>query len=131
MHTKDEIPAGFWQGVEQFNQGEYYACHDTLEALWMEAMEPEKRFYQGILQVAVGLYHLSNENWRGTVTSIGEGVRRLDYYQPDYSGVDVESFIAQIRELLIEIQQAGADGVSKFVTQLQQNPPQIQRMSSY
>ncbi|NEQ23504.1 MAG: DUF309 domain-containing protein, partial [Microcoleus sp. SIO2G3] len=34
-------PEEFWQGVEQFNQQEFYACHDTLEALWMEAFEPD------------------------------------------------------------------------------------------
>ena len=56
------MPDEFWQGVEQFNAGQYYACHDTLEALWIEAAEPEKTFYQGILQIAVALYHLSNHN---------------------------------------------------------------------
>jgi predicted metal-dependent hydrolase len=35
------LPNEFFQGVEQFNQQEFYACHDTLEALWMEASEPE------------------------------------------------------------------------------------------
>ncbi|MEY3826619.1 MAG: hypothetical protein RLZZ148_1435, partial [Cyanobacteriota bacterium] len=43
----------FWQGVSEFNLGEFYACHDTLEALWMESSEPTKSFYQGILQIAV------------------------------------------------------------------------------
>lgn len=40
----DDQPQQFWQGVEQFNTREFYACHDTLEALWMEATEPEKLF---------------------------------------------------------------------------------------
>ncbi|MGK7902131.1 MAG: DUF309 domain-containing protein, partial [Hormoscilla sp.] len=31
------LPSAFWQGIEQFNQQEFYACHDTLEALWIEA----------------------------------------------------------------------------------------------
>ena len=48
-------PEEFWLGVEQFNAGQFYACHDTLEALWIEATEPEKALYQGILQIAVAL----------------------------------------------------------------------------
>ncbi|MEB3117204.1 MAG: DUF309 domain-containing protein, partial [Limnothrix sp.] len=54
----------FWQGIEEFNRGEFYACHDTIEALWVVANEPERTFYQGVLQVAVALHHLSNLNWR-------------------------------------------------------------------
>jgi hypothetical protein len=68
------LPPEFWQGVEQFNQRQFYACHDTLEAIWIEAGEPDKKFYQGVLQVAVGLYHLGNDNWRGAVILLGEGV---------------------------------------------------------
>ena len=67
IRMQEEMPSEFWEGIEQFNHQEFYACHDTLEALWMEADEPEKKFYQGILQIAVALYHLGNLNWRGAV----------------------------------------------------------------
>ena len=61
--TPSNRPEALWQGISQFNDGEFYACHDTLEAIWMEAQIPEKPFFQGILQLAVALYHLSNHNW--------------------------------------------------------------------
>ena len=48
----------FSQGIEQFNRREFYPCHDTLEAIWMDSIEPDKTFYQGILQIAVGCYHI-------------------------------------------------------------------------
>jgi predicted metal-dependent hydrolase len=70
-------PSEFFQAIDQFNQGEYYACHDTLEALWMEAMEPERTLYQGLLQIAVAGYHLGNGNQRGAVLLLGEGLMRL------------------------------------------------------
>ena len=96
----------FWQGVEQFNQRQFYACHDTLEALWMEATEPERTFYQGILQIAVALYHLSNSNWRGAVTLLGEGIGRLRRYPSTYTGIDVDHLLMQSAALLAELQQA-------------------------
>ncbi|MGA9379215.1 MAG: DUF309 domain-containing protein [Phormidium sp.] len=108
------VPGDFWQGVGQFNSGDYYTCHDTLEALWMDATEPQKSFYQGILQIAVGLYHLSNLNWRGAVILLGEGTNRLGYYQPDYAEINVEKLIAESRELLITLQRAGAENVGEF-----------------
>ena len=111
----EEIPLDFWQGIEQFNSQEFYACHDTLEALWMEADEPEKRFYQGILQIAVALYHLGNHNWRGAVILLGEGINRLSYYQPSYAGIAVEDLLGQTAKFLSALQQAGPEKVAEFV----------------
>ena len=105
------IPQEFWQGVEQFNSGEFYACHDTLEALWIEAGEPEKSFYQGILQIAVALYHLENRNWRGAVILLGEGSNRLRRYPSSYSGVDVDELLSESAVLLTNLQQIGPDKI--------------------
>jgi hypothetical protein len=90
----------FGQGIDEFNRQQFYACHDTLEALWMESAEPEKTFYQGILQIAVACYHLENNNWRGAVILLGEGVRRLQHYQPDYEGINVTHLVGESLDLL-------------------------------
>ena len=113
----------FWQGIEQFNQEEFYDCHDTLEAIWMDAIATEKNFYQGILQIAVACYHLGNYNWRGTVTLLGEGVRRLSYFQPSYANIDVSALVSQSYELLQQLQQIEPDRVQIFVENLSQNQP--------
>ena len=111
----EEMPIEFWQGIEEFNSQDFYACHDTLEALWMEASEPDKRFYQGILQISVALYHLSNQNWRGAVILLGESINRLNYYQPSYAGIAVEDFLGQSAKLLSALQQAGPEAVANFL----------------
>jgi uncharacterized protein len=100
----DPFPAEFWVGVEQFNSGEFYACHDTLEAVWIVAPEADKKFYQGILQVAVGLYHLGNQNLRGAVILLGEGSNRLRSYPLDYAQLDLYNFLQQVIKLLTELQ---------------------------
>ncbi len=105
----------FWQGVEQFNQGYFYACHDTIEALWMEAKEPEKTFYQGILQIAVALYHLSNSNWRGAVILLGEGINRLQRYPATYAEIDVDELLASSATLLSTLQQSGPERIGEWV----------------
>lgn len=115
------MPQQFWEGVEQFNQGEFYACHDTLEALWMESIDPDKTFYQGILQIAVALYHLGNKNWRGAAILLGEGINRLRYYQPMYAEINVEELIDQTSNLLTALQQSGAENIAEFVQYLHKN----------
>lgn len=113
----DSQPDEFWQGVAQFNQHQFYTCHDTFESLWMEAAEPDKKFYQGILQIAVALYHLENQNWRGAVTLMGEGMNRLRGYQPDYGGIDVNQLLADTTRILNILQETGPERVSEIVQQ--------------
>jgi len=114
-----EVTQAFWQGVEQFNQGEFYACHDTLEALWMEAVDPLRTFYQGILQLAVACHHLGNHNWRGAVILLGEGISRLRHYQPSYAGIDVSQLVTESIQLLAELQQSGPDRVVEIAQRLE------------
>ena len=116
--TAPDLPAPLKQGIEQFNQGDYYDCHDTLEAIWMEAPTHEKPFYQGILQIAVGLYHLQNHNWRGAAILLGEGSSRLLPFEPMYSQVDVTNLIDQANDWLSALQQTGPEQVAAVAAQL-------------
>jgi predicted metal-dependent hydrolase len=112
-HSMDSFR--FWQGIEQFNQGDFYACHDTLEAIWMEAIAVDRNFYQGILQIAVGCYHLENYNWRGAVILLGEGIRRIQDYQPTYHDIDVSHLWQQSYQLLQTLQQVDPAQLDTFV----------------
>lgn len=110
----------FEQGIREFNQQQFYACHDTLEAIWVDAEETDKRFYQGILQVAVGCYHLSNDNLRGAIILLGEAVRRLCDYLPDYETVNVELLLEQATKMLQALQQLPEQNTAEFFLKLQQ-----------
>jgi uncharacterized protein len=115
------MPEEFWQGIEQFNAGQFYACHDILEALWIDSIEPDKTFYQGILQIAVGLYHLGNHNQRGAMILLGEGSNRLRRYLPSYGGIDVEELFTQSLDLLKTLQQDSLKPIAN--SELPQNQP--------
>jgi uncharacterized protein len=113
----EELPEQFWQGVREFQQGQFYECHDTLEALWIEAREPNKTFFQGILQIAVACYHLSHNNWKGAVILLGEGIRRLVTYQPEYVGLDIEHLVNTSADLLEHLQCIGPERVKEHSLQ--------------
>ena len=59
--------------IRQFNAGAFFTCHETLEELWRIETIPLRTFYQGLLQVAVGLNHLRRGNERGTVALLNSG----------------------------------------------------------
>ncbi|CAL5422922.1 unnamed protein product [Camellia sinensis] len=68
---------GFKEAVALFNGGDYYKCHDLLEDLWNQAQEPPRTLFHGILQCAVGFYHLFNQNHKGAMMELGEGLCKL------------------------------------------------------
>ena len=126
----NDLPPEWLQGINEFNTGEYYACHDTLEALWMDSIDPDKKFYQGVLQIAVACYHLHNRNWRGAVTLLGEGIGRLPYYQPVYAGIDVARLIQDSSNLLTTLQSIGIEGVGDFVDRLAEDSTSLPKVRS-
>ncbi len=65
------------QAIGQFNDGEWYACHDGLEELWHETQGPMRPVLQGLLQVAVAHLHLERGNRHGATVLMGEGLGRL------------------------------------------------------
>lgn len=123
IHKGDQ-PANFWVGIEQFNHGDYYACHDTLEAIWMDANTHERAFYQGILQIAVGLYHLTNLNWQGAAILLGEGSHRLAAYGETYGGINVTDLVDQAIDWLTALQETGPDQVQLLASTLLNRPPE-------
>src|SRR4051794_12099635 len=51
--------------VQLFNAGEFFLAHEVWEDLWAESHGDTRRFYQGLIQAAVGLCHFANGNLRG------------------------------------------------------------------
>ena len=123
--SSDESSPTLDRGIREFNSGDFYACHDTLEAIWMGAETSEKPFYQGILQIAVAFYHLGNLNWRGGAILMGEGIHRLGRFEPSYENVQVDDLLDQAIEWLELIQTAGPDGLAAIMDDLPKPLPQI------
>ena len=77
-----EIPELVLKGIEEFNKGEFYECHEYLEEAWMQEPRRVRFLYQGILQVGVGFYHQQNGNWRGATGLLRNGTARLREFEP-------------------------------------------------
>src|SRR5258708_34840673 len=81
-------------GIAQFNGGEYFEQHETLELLWRAERRDVRRLYQGILQIGVAFHHLRRANHHGTVYMLSRGARDLTPFAPRCQGVDVEALLA-------------------------------------
>ena len=70
-------PPTLLAGIEQFNAGEYWECHETLETLWRAEPRPVRDLYQGILQIGVAFHHLRHDNMPGAIKMLRRGLPRL------------------------------------------------------
>jgi uncharacterized protein len=87
-------PPELIKGIEEFNTGEFFEQHETIELLWRATRTPDRALYHGILQIGVGFHHWRNGNFHGATTLIDEGVERLRPFAPRCHGVDVAALIA-------------------------------------
>jgi predicted metal-dependent hydrolase len=88
----------YLRGIRLFNSGAYFEAHEVLEDAWRAAPAPEKRFLQGLIQVAVGLHHHSKGNVVGARSLLGRAARNLSSYPDDFGGIQLPDLLASLAE---------------------------------
>ena len=86
--------------IRQFNNGAYFVCHETLEELWNDRLDPLRDIYKGVLQIAVGLLHLERGNERGARALLSRGVELVSPFRPSCLAIDLEGLIDQAETVL-------------------------------
>ncbi|MDQ3833955.1 MAG: DUF309 domain-containing protein [Actinomycetota bacterium] len=110
----EEIPELVLKGIEEFNKGEFYECHEYLEEAWMQEPKRVRFLYQGILQVGVGFYHLQNGNWRGATGLLRNGTVRLKEFEPATLGIDVARLVRECERCLRELEELRRERIGEF-----------------
>jgi predicted metal-dependent hydrolase len=72
----DEV--AFQLAVAQFNAGEFFDCHETLEPLWLAASSDERIFLHAFIQLAVALHHHQHGNLKGARSVAGRALQKLN-----------------------------------------------------
>ena len=90
--------AEFEKGIDQFNRRQFYDCHETLEKVWQEHAESDRELIQGIIQIAVGYYHLFNDNKVGALKLLRRGLNRVEKFAPTHFALELAPFIANVSE---------------------------------
>jgi hypothetical protein len=103
----DSPPLRLVEGVTLFNQGLFFECHEVLEDEWHEDLTPFRTLYKGILQIGVGCYHLSRNNYRGATAKLCSGASYLEPYSPICMEIEISALIADARHLYDVVVSAG------------------------
>jgi uncharacterized protein len=79
-------------GIVLFNRHDFFEAHEVWEDLWMDTASPEKPFYQGLIQAAVGLCHFANGNLRGAAKLYRSSRGYMERGSSPILGLDVARF---------------------------------------
>jgi predicted metal-dependent hydrolase len=91
-----EYDPRYLEGIEHFNRCDFFEAHEVWEHLWADYSGPSRKFYQGLIQVAVCLHHFGNGNIRGA-KKLYYGCRGyLEPYLPRHEGLNLEKLLAEL-----------------------------------
>lgn len=99
----EPLPADVIRGLEEFNAGQYFEQHETLERVWRAERRPVRELYRGVLQIGVGCYHVEQGNGRGALKMLDRAVKWLEPFRPACQGIDVDRLLADAARLRDEI----------------------------
>jgi hypothetical protein len=114
MSCDEPPPPELLEGIAQFNRGEFFEQHETLELLWRAERRDIRYLYQGILQIGVAFHHLRRLNHHGTVYMLTRGPRYLAPFAPCCQGVDVQALLDEAAVALGEVERLGPLRLDEF-----------------
>ncbi len=102
------------RGLEEFNRGEYFEAHETLEEAWNADESPAKELYRAILQVAVAYLQIERGNFRGAVKMFLRLRQWIDPLPSNCRGVDVAQLRLDADAVHAALTSLGAQDISSF-----------------
>ena len=115
----------FEKGIEYFNSGYFFEAHDTFEEIWMEERGEDVRFYQGLVQLATGFYHLRMDNLKGAESQLKKGVAKLEKYKPEYRNLELSELLNHVSVCVGSIQNNHSS--DSLFAQIKSKIPKMQR----
>ena len=95
---EDEHCKAFRHGIELFNQARFFDAHEVLEDVWRAAPAGQKKFFQGLIQVAVAFHHRSTGNQIGMRSLLERSMRNLSGYPERCEGVALAALLKALAE---------------------------------
>ena len=90
----------FVKGLELFETGEYFECHEVIEDLWLETPPEDslRDLYKGVIQAAAAIYQLDRGIMSGALGLYRTGTGYLEKYRPAALGLDVERMLGILKK---------------------------------
>jgi predicted metal-dependent hydrolase len=95
-------------GIELFNAGRFFDCHEMWEEVWKRSSGAEKLFYQGMIQAAVALLHAQRGNARGARSTWDKAREKLEPLPAQHMGIALDELRDAVNAFITAAIGAGA-----------------------
>ena len=102
------------KGLELFNQGHYFDCHEELETAWKEDKSPGRDLYRGILQIGIAYLQIERDNYRGAIKMLLRVRQWLDPLPDLCRGINIAQLRADVQNVHSTLLQLGPERLNEF-----------------
>ena len=102
----------FLKGINSFNDKSFYDAHESWELLWTEYALQDALFVQGLIQLSVAFFHITNLNLIGSKNLFNKCLPKLKKFPSDHRDLNLSDIIDSAEESLKMV--SNIDKVSQF-----------------
>jgi len=109
-----DLPPRGKDGIQLFNQGEFFEAHEALEEIWRDEKSEIRDLYQGILEIAVAYLHITRGNYVGAVKVYGRSQKWLVKFPDICQGVNIKQLLTDAKKVMDTLQALGEENIASF-----------------
>ena len=94
---KEEL---FIKGLESFNNRSFYDAHEYWEDLWSDYRLKDAKLIQGLIQLSVGYFHITNSNINGARGLLNKCLPKFQLFKPEARGLNIDFIINRVEQSL-------------------------------
>ena len=102
----------FLKGIDSFNDKSFYDAHESWELLWTEYALQDALFVQGLIQLSVAFFHITNLNLIGSKNLFNKCLPKLKKFPSNHRDLNLSDIIDSAEESLKMV--SSIDKVSQF-----------------
>jgi hypothetical protein len=114
----DNLPHLAKRGLDEFNRGEYFKAHDSLELAWMADHTAGRDLYRAILQVAVAYYQIERGNYNGAAKMFLRMRKWLAPLPDSCRGINIQKLRMDVEAVHAELTELGPARIGGFDLEL-------------
>ena len=96
MNDNEKIKLLYSKGMRCYKNGDYFNAHEYWEELWSDYYLEDRKFIQGLIQLAVSFVHLQNGNLKGAKSLLKKCEEKFERFSDVHRDIDVSELLGQI-----------------------------------
>ncbi|MCB8943651.1 MAG: DUF309 domain-containing protein [Ardenticatenaceae bacterium] len=111
---QEPLSAKAIKGLQLFNEGQYFECHEELEDAWNEDESPGRELYRGVLQVGVAYMQIQRGNYRGAIKMLLRVRQWLDPLPDICRGINIAQLRTDAQAVHDTLLELGPERIDEF-----------------